>query len=145
MAWRAPQYHLTLPAGKDITDATNGTNQGMTGFKLLAQAADVYVERPIRGSCFAFEQTLGDLVARYDPAGRASQQIEDVELHCRQIYQALALPNLAPVPIDTDLSNPGDYIVQMMGASDAPKDGADAGEELIGIERLDQIVIRTFV
>src|ERR1700688_2731723 len=106
----------------------------MTGFKLLAQAADVYVERPVRGGCFAFEQTLGDLVARYDPSGRASQQIEDVELHRGQIYQALALPHLAPVDIDTDLSKPGDCIGQMMGASDSPKDRTDAGEELIGIE-----------
>src|ERR1700723_424872 len=117
----------------------------MTGFKLLAQAADVYVERSVRGSCVAFEQTLGDLVTRYDPAGRASQQIEDVELHCGQIYQALALPHLALVHIDTDLAKPGDYIVQMMGAGDSPKDCTDAREELIGIERLDQIVIRTFV
>src|ERR1700730_9712413 len=117
----------------------------MTGFKLLAQAADVYVERSVRGSCFAFKQTLGDLVARYDPAGRASQQIEDVELHCGQIYQALALPHLALGQIDTDLSKPGDCIVQMMGAGDSPKDSTDAREELIGIERLDQIVIRTFV
>src|ERR1700685_1308236 len=111
----------------------------MTGFKFLAQAADVYVERSVQGVCFAFEQSLGDLVARYDPAGRASQQIEDVELHCGQIYQALAFPHLALVHIDTDLAKPGDCIAQMMGAGDSPKDRTDAREELIGIEGLDQI------
>src|SRR5580658_5270228 len=124
MAWRAPR--LTSRAGKDITDAPNSTNQGMPGFKLLAQAANVYVERPVRRGCFAFEQALCDLVARYDPAGRTSQQIEDVELHCSQIYQALALPHLAPVDIDTDLSKPGDRFIQMMGTGDSPKDRTNA-------------------
>src|ERR1700685_189436 len=117
----------------------------MTGFKFLAQAADVYVERSVQGSCFAFEQTRGYPVARYDPAGRASQQIEDVELHCGQIYQPLALPHLASVRIDTDLSKPGESIVQMMGSGDSPKHCTHAREELIGVERLNQIVIRTFV
>src|ERR1700734_4080977 len=132
-------------AGKDITDTANGTNQGMTGFKFLAQAADVYVERSVRGSCLAFEQCLGDLVARYYPARRASQQIEDVELHCGQIYQVLALPHLAPVHIDTDLSKRGGCMVQPMGTGDSPQNCTDAREQLIRIERLHQIVIRALV
>jgi hypothetical protein len=69
----------------------------MTGFKFLAQAADVYVERSVLRGCLAFEQTLCDVVAGYDTAGRARQQIKDVELHCGQIDQALALPHFSPI------------------------------------------------
>src|SRR5277367_1410946 len=124
MAWRASR--LTFRAGKDITDAPNGPDQGMAVFKLLAQAAYVYVERSVRRDWFAFEQSLCDLVAGYDPAGRTSQQIEDVELHCGQIYQPFALPHLPPVDIDTDLAKPGDCFLQMMRAGDSPQDRTNA-------------------
>src|ERR1700758_925105 len=108
------KIHLTFRVRKNVTDAPNCSNQSVTGFELLAQTADVYVERSIRGSCFAPKQSFGDLVARYDAAGRASQQIKDVELHCGQIYQAVTLPHLPTTRIDTNFSELGDHIAQMV-------------------------------
>ena len=70
---------------EQITDPSDRADQPAAPAQLLAQMADVDVERSIQGRRRPLVDRRGQLVARDDPARRADDQIQNVELDRRQL------------------------------------------------------------
>src|SRR6266702_1055979 len=128
-------------AGEDISHSPDGTNQSAPTLELFAQMTYVHIEKTIVGRSFAFEQGGGDFVARDDAAGGADEHIEQVELHGGEFYRSAGTPDLTGVRVDANVANGNGSGLRADGGLGAAQDGSNAGQQLIGIEGLGEVVV----
>src|ERR1700733_3387670 len=130
---------------KDIADSPNRANQTSTAFQLLAQMADVDIENAVIGRGIALQQSQGDFVSRDDASCGAHQHLQQTELHCGQFGGRVCDPDFASDGIDSDIPDGDVGVCFPAGCFSAAQDGVNSGEEFIGIEGVEKIVVRACV
>jgi len=115
---------------------------GIGDGEFTAEAADVHVERAVEGIPFSAEDGFGEGFTLDDFAGRAHEDFEESELDVGEIDEGIVLANGAGGGIeDQVLDYERGRFGGCIGCGGAAADGADAGEELAGIEGLGEVIV----
>ena len=80
---------------EQVADAAHRADERPLSAQLLANVADMHVERAIQRRGRPLVNRRGQLVARDDPAGGANDQIEDIKLDRRQLQGVAFSPDFA--------------------------------------------------
>src|SRR5579864_888752 len=93
---------LLRRAAELVAHAAYGLDQRTSGFELLAQVADVHVDRTVKRRGFAVVQVFHQVIARQHLAGGAHQEFENVELESRHLDLAAVDPHFTRAWIDAN-------------------------------------------
>ena len=136
-------------AAKDelVARAANGLHAVVVGrisCEFTAQAADVHVEAAIEGIEFSAEHGLSEGLALDNFSRRAHEDFEQGELDVGEFDEGVVLANGAGGGIEDQVfDDEGGGFVGCDGRGGATADGADAGEQLAGVEGLGEVVVGT--
>ena len=115
------------------------------GYKaeLLAEAADVHIHAAVKGAERAAERGLGQLLAGYDHAGAAQEQLEHVELRAGQLDRQAVTYGGAGKQGEGDIAHGQGFVSGglTVAAERAAQHGPDAGDKFAGIEGFGNIVV----
>ena len=110
--------------------------------ELLAQLRHVNVHRALVAVPVGAPDAVEQLLAREGQAGVVGEEGEQIELAGGQRHD-LARPASLPAPhVDLEVAD-GEHLLGRRALAGPAQDGADAGNELAGRERLDQVVVGT--
>src|SRR5438128_6696218 len=129
---------------KDVARSPDRVQQARlaVSLELAAQIGDEHLDRVGRGERVVSPHLVEQALTRDHDALVAHQVLEQLELTLRELDRALAARDLVRVDVERQVAHPQ----RRRAARRAPaQQGAHAREQLLALEGLDQIVIRSRV
>ena len=121
--------------------ADRADQRALVAFQLLAQVADVHIERALVRRGVALVEHGGQLVARDRAPGRAHQHFQNVELDGGDLDGLVLAPDLARGGVEADVAGFDDLRRRAFGMAGAAQHGAYARQQFLGTEGLGQIIV----
>ena len=131
---------LTESVPQHVAGAAHGVQDARLAavLELAAQVRDEDVDGVRLGEGVVAPDLVEQRLARHDDARVAHQVLEQLELARGQVELALAAEHLARVRVEAQVA---DDDVGASARRAAPQQGAHAREQLVALERLDEIVV----
>src|SRR3954452_17309955 len=131
---------LKLLRTEHVPRAADGVQQArlVTGLELAPQVRDEHLDGVRRRERVVAPDLLEQALARHDDPLVAHEELEQLELALGQLDLALAAGHLVGVGVELQVR--ADEARRAAGRAPAQQ-GAQAGEQLLALERLDQVVV----
>jgi hypothetical protein len=126
---------------KDVAGSPDRVQQSRLGFglELAAQIGDENLDRVRRGEGVIAPHLVEQALARDHDALVAHQILEQLELTLGELDRALATDDLVGIDVQREIAYPQR---RRPPGRAAAQQGTDAREQLLALERLDQIIVR---